>query len=273
MVKDIWFKELHTEDSGILFRGRVLFHQKSDYQEILVIENSTYGRILVLDGCVMTTEKDEAFYHEMLVHPALMTHEDPKRVLIIGGGDGGALRETLKHPVERVVLVELDQMVLDVAKEFFSNLSKSFEDPRALVLAQDGVEFVKETKETFDIIIVDSPDPIGFAKELFSQTFYKNAYKRLDQGGILVAQTESPLLHMNLLKRIKRHFEEIFFDTRIYLTVVPTYPGALWSFTMGALKRIPEIPRKDPPPNLRVYSIETHRAAFALPPFVNDAIS
>lgn len=271
--KNFWFKELHTEDAGIVLNGKILYQGKSDYQEILVMENPTYGRTLILDGCVMTTEKDEAFYHEMLVHPSMLSHKDPRKVLIIGGGDGGALHEVLKHNVEKAVLVELDEEVLRVAREFFPKLSSSFYDPRAILLTQEGVNFVQNSKEKFDIIIVDSPDPVGFAEGLFSKEFYASSAKILKKGGILVAQTESPLLHLDLIKKIQIRLSEVFTFRALYLTIVPTYPGGLWSFSMGSNTPFPEYPLREPPNGLEVYSRDVHKAAFSLPSFLKDAFS
>jgi len=273
MEKDFWFKELHTEDAGIILKGDILYKKKSKFQEILVIDNPTYGKTLILDGCVMTTEKDEAFYHEMLVHPAMLSHRDPRRVLIIGGGDGGALREVLKHEVEEAVLVELDEEVLKIARSFFPRLSSSFDDPRARVLSEEGVNFVKNSARRFDVILVDSPDPVGFAKELFSEDFYASSRKILNEGGILVAQTESPILHFDLVKEVQRSLRRVFPFVSLYLTTVPTYPGCLWSFSIASDTPLPGAPLRDPPDGLRVYSQDIHRAAFSLPPFLKNAFA
>lgn len=268
-----WFKELHTQDAGILLRGKVILKKKSKFQEILVIENPTYGRTLILDGCVMTTEKDEFFYHEMLVHLPILSHPNPKKVLIIGGGDGGALREVLKHDIEKAVLVELDEEVLRVAREFFPKLSSSFDDKRAEILSEEGTVFIKGTKELFDLIFIDSPDPVGFAKELFTQRFYRRAALVLNEGGILVAQTESPLLHLDLIREVNQNLKRIFPFVRVFLTVVPTYPGGLWSFTMASKSSLPHHPLRDPPSDLKVYSRETHIASLSLPPFLENVVA
>jgi spermidine synthase len=202
----------------------------------------------------------------------MLSHPDPKKVLIIGGGDGGALREVLRHNVDKAVLVELDPLVLEVARRYFPNLSVSFEDPRAEVIPEEGVGFVRNSVEQFDVIVVDSPDPIGFAKQLFSKDFYESSSRILGEHGVFVVQSESPILHLDLIMDIQKKLKVIFKDRKLYLTVVPTYPGALWSFSMGSNDTIPNVPLRTPPPGLKVYSEEAHRAAFGLPPFLKDAL-
>ena len=189
----------------------VLHQEKSLYQEIGVFESPYFGKILTLDGVVQITERDEFFYHEMLVHPALHVHEKSENVLIIGGGDGGSLREVLKHDsVAQVTMAEIDQRVIEVSKQYFPNMSNGFSDPRATVIKADGVKIVRESANAWDVIIVDSTDPVGSAKALFTREFYMSVFGSLKPGGIIVSQTESLLFHAPFVREIQLLLREYF---------------------------------------------------------------
>ncbi|MEO0211205.1 MAG: polyamine aminopropyltransferase [candidate division WOR-3 bacterium] len=270
MSKGFWFQEMHSGSSGLILGvSRLIFSHESRYQKIEIFENDFFGRVLVLDGYVMTTERDEFIYHEALVHPAMLVHPNPQEVLIIGGGDGGALREVLRYPVRKAVLVEIDQAVVDSAKAYLPKLSLGFSDPRALALYEDGFEFMRRTPpESYDVIIVDSPDPVGSAKSLFTKEFYREAQKVLSKPGALVVQAESPFYHMETIKDMKRSLLAVFGEVNFYTSPAPSYPGGWWCYAL-CLKGIDGLePKREPPEGLRYYNHRVHRAGFALPEFL-----
>ncbi len=271
-VKEI--REYHSSFAGIFFTAdSVLYNEQSDYQKIDVISNKSFGRILLLDGLVQTTEKDEFFYHEMLVHPAATTHSSFRNALLIGGGDGGALKEILRYPVETVCHVEIDAQVIEVGKEYFPWLSPCLDDRRVELVIADGLEFLKETESTFDIIFVDSSEPVGPSVTLHRRDFYETLKKRLDgEEALAVAQIGSPLYHIEFIRECRKTFNEIFKTVRFYLGPAPSYPGGSWCYAFLSENVDPLAFRREPPPGLRYYNRDIHRAAFALPPFMTDEI-
>lgn len=263
-------REFQTATSGIFLKVRkVLYDRRSAFQRIEIIENREFGRVLFLDGLLQTTEKDEFYYHEMLVHPAMASHPDPRKVLIIGGGDGGALREVLKHPVERAWMVEIDGMVIDACREHFGWIEPSLASGRAELIVDDGNAFIRETKEKFDVILVDSSDPVGPSTVLHEEGFYRKLRTRLGPGGIIAAQAGSLVLHQDQHAAKIRFLRKMFRHTRFYLGPVPTYPVGTWCYTLlsdavnPTAKRSLRIPK-----GLEYYNPEVHRAAFALPNFL-----
>ena len=274
MTQGFWFEEMHSPSSGLKIGvKKVLFSYESRYQQIEIFESEFFGRVLALDGCVMTTDQDEFIYHEMLVHPGLLVHPKPSEVLIIGGGDGGTLREVLKHDVHKAVMVELDQAVVDAAKAYLPNHSTGFSDPRALVLYEDGYEFLKRTPpESYDAIIVDSPDPVGPAKALFTAEFYAEAERVLSSPGVLVVQAESPIYHAQTILQIKQNLVAAFGESNFYTAPVPSYPGGFWCFGL-AVKGVNGLdPKREPPAGLRYYNARVHKAGFALPEFMREGL-
>ncbi|NLW07762.1 MAG: spermidine synthase [Clostridia bacterium] len=255
-MEGTWFSELQTPSMALSLKlKQTLHHEKTPYQELAVVDTEAYGRMLLLDNIIMTTVGDEFFYHEMITHVPLNTHPNPRKVLVIGGGDGGAIREIVKYPsIEKAVMVEIDARV-----------ESRFED---------GSEHVRQTENAYVVIIVDSTDPIGPAVGLFSAEFYRNVYKALKADGLFVAQTESPLFNAKLIRRLQDDIKSIFPITRLYLTTVPTYPGGLWSFSMGSKKYDPlEVNwREAPQVKTRYYTPAIHQGAFALPPFVQEIL-
>ncbi len=233
---NVWFTDHHTENLRLSFRVKAfLWSETSRYQRIDVMETYEYGRILVLDGLIQLTERDEFIYHEMLVHPAMMTHPHPERVLIVGGGDGGAAREVLKHPTVRsVVQAELDERVVEVSKRFFPELASSFADPRHELVIADGYEFMESTGERFDVVIVDSTDPVGEARKLFTRDFYLRVKAVLADGGIAVAQAETPFLYPQITRELHGVFRSVFKHVRPYLSFAPTYQSGMWGFLEGS---------------------------------------
>lgn len=269
IVLELWFTEYQSENIQISFKIKdVLYKKKSKFQDIVIYDTEEHGRLLAIDDVVMLTTKDEFVYHEMITHVPLLTHGNATKVLVIGGGDGGTVRELCKHPVEEIHLVEIDADVIKASKEFLPTLSCGYKDLRVKVFCEDGIEFVKNNNG-YDVIIVDSTDPIGPAEGLFSRKFYKSAYKALNENGIMVAQTESPLLHNDLIKRVYSDISSVFAYTNPYTCVIPTYPGALWSFTIGSKTIDPISKKTDKTVDLdtNYYNKELHNSYFILPPF------
>jgi len=267
-------REYHSPSSGIFFEvKRRLFSGASPFQKIEVIENEAYGKILLLDGLVQTTEKDEFYYHEMIVHPALLSHPLPKNCLIIGGGDGGTLREILRHTsVESVSLVEIDQMVIEVCQKYFRWLDDSLTDERAEIVIADGNVFLDDKESRYDIVLIDSSEPLGPSSVLHGKEFYQKLKRSLNPGGIVVAQTGSPFFHLEFLKKTADMLKTLFPIVRFYLGPVPTYPGGTWSYVYLSESRDPFEVRDATLPGLKYYTQSLHRAAFALPCFLKDIL-
>lgn len=276
MKMELWFTEHQTPELNISCRVKDVLHsEKSQYQEIAVLDTYQFGRLLALDSVIQTNIHDEFIYHEMIAHVPLFTHINPKRVLVVGGGDGGAIREILKHKsVEAAYLAEIDERVVEVSKQYLPEISCGLSDPRCHIEIGDGIEFVKKHKNEFDVIIVDSTDPVGPAVGLFHEEFYKSIYEALTDDGLFVEQTESPLYNESLLHDVYASVSSIFPIARLYLAHVPTYPGGMWSFTMGSKRYDPADAQIDVSSmNMRYYTPEIHNAAFALPSFVKGIIS
>ncbi len=280
-------EQLHGAEGGPGYAQRfrverVVFERKSAFQDIRIFETAGFGRVLMIDGVIQTTEKDEFIYHEMIAHVPLFSHGEAKRVLIIGGGDGGVLREVLRHPVEQATMVELDRTVVDVCMEHMPGLSDgAFHDPRTRLIITDGLKFMANRNEIFDIIIVDSTDPIGPGEVLFTSEFYANCHRRLAPGGILVTQNGVPFLQPQEVTTTSRRLVAHFADVRFFLAAVPTYIGGAmtlaWATDDLAMRRLTVA---DLEPRYRVagiptryYSPAVHAASFALPPFVQSLMS
>ncbi|NIA23922.1 MAG: polyamine aminopropyltransferase [Proteobacteria bacterium] len=274
---ELWFTEKYSPNSGITIKVKQeLAHVKSKYQEMSVIDTYEFGKIMVLDGFIMFTDKDEFIYHEMITHVPLFSHENPENVLLIGGGDGGAVREVLKHnSVRSVELVEIDKMVVDASKEFFPQVSVGFSDKRFKLHIEDGIKFVKESKDKYDVVIVDSTDPIGPAVGLYQRDFYKNIYDILNDDGILVVQGESPYYTdtKKAFVNLNRELKAVFPFTRPYFAFIPTYPSGMWSLAY-ARKDGKEIkgPIRKKDFDTKYYNEEIHKASFAHPEFVKELL-
>jgi spermidine synthase len=262
-------REYQTRYSGLFFKAKkVLLEKKSKFQRIEIIENQFFGKVLFLDGLVQTTEKDEFFYHEMLVHPALACHPHPERVLIIGGGDGGALREVLKHPVKKAWLVEIDQEVIRACEQHFPWLESALADPRAELAIADGFDFIQQTRDRFDVIIVDSSDPVGPSAILHARDFYQKLKKVLKPDGIIAAQAGSQLLHLEEHGQKHRFLKKMFKHALFYFGPVPTYPVGTWCYNFLSDVIDPrEVKDLRIPAGLKYYNPEIHTAAFARPQF------
>jgi spermidine synthase len=233
-----WFSEMQNEDVKLSVRIKShVFSKESKYQRIDIFDTEFYGRIMVLDGCFMVTYKDEFMYQEMLAHPAMMSHENPKNILIIGGGDGGIAREVLRYNVEKVDLVEIDEDVINASKEYLPQTSVSFKDKRLNVYNQDAFDFV-DGKRKYDVILVDSTDPVGFAASLFSDVFYMKAKESLKDGGIIATQSGSPFMNPDHIKKAVKGMKKYFQFIKPYVSFMPTYPSGMWSYVMASNKKM-----------------------------------
>lgn len=267
-------REFHSPSHGIFFEVKKrLYSGKSRFQKIEVIENDFFGKVLFLDGLVQTTERDEFFYHEMLVHPAFACHPSPRDVLIIGGGDGGALREVLRHSVKSARMVEIDAKVVEVCRKYFGWPAPDFRDPRARLVIGDGNEFIREAGKKFDVILVDSSDPVGPSTRLHERDFYTNLKARLRPGGVVIAQAGSLLHHLEQHRKKALFLKDIFKVALFYTGPVPTYPGGIWCYVFLS-DRVNPLKKalKEPPPGLKYYNLDIHRSAFALPEFFKKSV-
>lgn len=271
-----WFCEQNTPGYSVQWKVLQQLHQETTpFQELTIAELAEWGRTLILDGAVQYTEKDEFVYHEMIAHVPLMSHPHPQQVLIIGGGDGGTLREVLKHPqVARVDMVEIDRRVVEICKAYLPGVASGFEDPRTRLHIDDGINYVRETGQKYDVILIDSSDPVGPAIQLYSRSFYLDIYNALADDGMLAVQSESPLYYGQIFDTVVTNLKDIFPITRVYLATVPTYVSGPWSFT-AASKTYDPLQIADDTAiinGLKYYNKHVHRAAFALPQFILERL-
>jgi spermidine synthase len=277
-----WETEAWTPDVRFSVRVRErIFSQRSPYQHIEIVDTFAFGRMLWLDDTVQTSEGDQWAYHEMLVHVPMFTHPNPRRVLIIGGGDGGALHTVLHHPIEEVTMVEIDRDVIRACREYLPSVSAgAFDDPRVRLVYKDAFTFLDEDHDPFDVMILDIPDPIGPAMRLFTPEFYRKVYANLRSPGVVATQSGSPWLQPDVVIRAVNAMRAHFSQVRVYLGHVPTYPAGLWSFAMAARGYRTEVPSEEELAErfqrlalkTRYYTPEIHRAAFVLPPFIQELL-
>lgn len=261
---------------------KLYYESKTEHQHLMIFHNAQLGRVMTLDGVVQTTEADEFVYHEMMTHVPLLAHGSAKRVLIVGGGDGGILRELLRHSVDHVSQVEIDKAVVDMAIEYLPNHSTgAYDDPRLNLVIADGMEFVRDSSDKFDVIIVDSTDPIGPGEVLFSSDFYGHAKRRLTEGGVIVTQNGVPFFQPDELKTTYQRLQHRFLDASFYCAPVPTYYGGFMSFGWATdnvqLRNTPveKLQARFEATGLtcRYYNPPIHRASFALPQYMLDFVS
>ena len=281
-IKEGWFSEL-----GELWPGQamslkvkeVLYHEKSKYQDIMVIKTKEYGTVLVLDGVIQCTERDEFSYQEMITFLPVNSHPNPKNVLVIGGGDGGVVRELAKHPdVETITQCEIDEKVIEVSQRFLPYMSKGFESPKLTLHIGDGFKFMNEHRNEFDVIITDSSDPIGPAESLFRREYYELMKSALKPDGIVCTQGECMWLHLDLIKEMQTFCRELYPVVDYAYCTIPTYPSGQIGFTLCSLN--PETNFKEPvlklsekqeqQMGLRYYNSDIHRASFVLPQFARN---
>lgn len=271
---ELWFTEKQTESFGITAKIKQTLHtEQTEFQKLDMVETEEFGNMLILDGMVMTTNKDEFVYHEMVAHVPLFTHPGPEHVLVVGGGDGGVIREVLKHPsVKKATLVEIDGKVIEYSKKFLPEIAGELDNPRVEVIVGDGFMHIAESENRYDVIMVDSTEPVGPAVNLFTKGFYAGISKALKEDGLFVAQTDNPWFKADLIREVQRDVKEIFPITKLYTANVPTYPSGLWTFALGSKKYDPLAVSEDRFHDIstKYYTNELHKAAFVLPRFVED---
>ncbi|WP_130536542.1 polyamine aminopropyltransferase [Thiomicrorhabdus indica] len=261
----------------------VLFEVETEHQHLVIFNNAQWGTVMALDGVIQTTEKDEFVYHEMMTHVPMLAHGNPKKVLIIGGGDGGILREVLKHQnVELVTQVEIDQQVIDMCVKYLPNHSQgAYDNPKANIVIADGVDFVNECTEKFDLIISDSTDPMGPGEVLFTSRFYQGIQNCLNDGGVFVAQNGVSFMQTDEVTTTYKRLSPLFAQASFYSGAVPTYVGGIMTFAWATdnleLKEVSletlQVRFKQSGIKTRFYTPEVHKGAFALPQYVLDAIA
>ena len=279
-IENGYYHEITPNGFGIAIKaGKVLFSKQSDFQKVEVFETeSSLGRVLTLDDLMMTTEGDEYHYHEMIVHIPMMQHKNPKSVLVIGGGDGGTIREVLKHKtVERVVLCEIDGMVIEACKKYLPTISCELDNPKVEILVQDAIEYIKDKKNEFDIVLIDSTDPMGPGEGLFTDEFYTNVKNSLKEGGIMVAQSESPFAQADSVKKMYVQLKKVFPICATYTSNIPTYPGGYWAWafcseSVKPLSYFAEDRYTDIVKTCKIYNKDYHMARFALPNYLKELL-
>jgi len=275
----LWFDETFKDKVRLgLHVKRSLLHAQSPYQIIDIVDTVPYGVTLLLDNAMMTSVADEYFYHEMLVHPALTTAPSIKRVLVIGGGDGGTVREILRYrEVEQVIMVEIDQMVTEACKTHMTAFNVPWNDPRLTLNFGDGIAYLQEPGEPFDVILIDGSDPVGPAEGLFTSPFYESCKRRLAKGGVLALQSEAPFLMRDDFVRVVKTLRGVFPRVHPYFGPVPIYPSGSWSFTFASTSVDHLLPRAERLAQIeavcRCYNRDLHQAAFVQPNYVRTALA
>ena len=277
---ELWYTENHTENVhfGIKIKEHI-FSNQSDFQKVDVFETYEFGKMLTLDGLIMVTEKDEYIYHDMIVHVPMASNSNIKKVLVIGGGDGGTVRELTRYKsIERIDLVEIDKIVVDVSKKYIPLTANKLNDKRVNIYYEDGIKFVNSKENIYDLIIVDSTDPIGPGEGLFTLDFYKNCYKALTKDGILVNQSESPYYERDAreLKRSHNKIKTVFPISKIYQFHMPTYPSGHWLFGFNSKGIDPMNNNIEKWDDLGIktkyYNTDIHKGSFMLPTYVKEMI-
>lgn len=275
-------EEMH-EGYGQFFDVRAVVHrERSAHQDLAILDTALFGRVLVLDGIVQTAERDNRFYHEMMVHVPVFAHGNARRVLIVGGGDGGCLREAVRHESVEATLVDIDETVIRASRRFMPGLADgAFDHPRASVVIADGTEYVRRAGAPFDVIVVDSTDPIGPGEALFSAEFYAACRARLAAGGVLVTQNGVPFVQPDEVRTSARRLAALFADSGFYTVAVPSYTGGMmtlgWATDNPTLRRLDRetLARRFKAAKIktRYYTPDIHLASFALPPYVEELLA
>lgn len=278
---ELWYTEEHTENVRFSIKVKnLLYTGQSPYQKIDVFDSEEFGKFLTLDGLMMLTEKDEFIYHDMIVHVPMAVNPNIKRVLVIGGGDGGTVRELTRYEtIESIHMVEIDKQVVDVCREYLPQTAGKLDDPRVELFFEDGLKFIRSHVDEYDLIIVDSTDPFGPGEGLFTREFYGNCYKALKEDGIMVNQHESPYYtyYINSMKRSHKRIKEFFPIAKVYQAHIPTYPSGYWLFGFASKKYDPIKDLKEEEWNklglkTKYYNTELHRGAFAIPNYVKELL-
>lgn len=274
------YQEITPMGYGVAIeRGKTLFKDKSEFQDVEIFESRALGNVLTLDGLMMTTEKDEFFYHEMISHIPMIAHKNPEHVLVIGGGDGGTVREVLKHKsVKSVVMCEIDGMVIEASKKFLPTIACKLDDPKVTVYVEDAIEFIKDKKNCYDVVLIDSTDPMGPGEGLFTEEFYTNVKNSLKEGGIVVPQSESPFANVNEMGKMYKLLRKVFKNVAPYCGPIPTYPGGYWSWAFCSVDvEIPHCHKKvdneradEISKQCKLYNARMQTSVFDVPNFVKD---
>jgi len=278
---ELWFTENHTENVKFSIKvDKQLASVESEFQRIDVFDSYEFGKVLVLDGYVMLTEKDEFIYHEMITHVPMAVNPEIKKVLVIGAGDGGTIRELTRYNhIKAIDMVEIDKLVVDICKEHIPQTASKLSDERVNIFYEDGLKFVRSKQNEYDLIIVDSTDPFGPGEDLFTREFYGNCYKALKEDGILVNQHESPYYKNDAMAMQKAHqrIKSVFPVARIYQAHIPTYPSGHWLFGFASKKYDPIADIKEEKWNsfnikTKYYNTELHKGSFAIPNYVKELL-
>ena len=278
---ELWYTEQQTDEVRFSIKVKQhLYTGKSEFQDVDVFESEEFGKFLTLDGLMMVTEKDEFIYHDMITHVAMATNPNIKKVLVIGGGDGGTVRELTRYShIEKIDMVEIDKLVVDVSREYLPITASKLDDPRVSLYFEDGIRFVADTKEIYDLILVDSTDPIGPGEGLFTTEFYQNCFNILSDNGILVNQSESPYYDQfsHEMKRAHKKIKNIFPISKVYQFHMPTYPSGHWLFGFAS-KKLDPIKDVDFDKwnalgiKTKYYNPQLHVGCFALPSYVQEML-
>ena len=278
---ELWYTEQHTDDVRFSIKVESQLHSsQSDFQRIDVFESKEFGKFFTLDGLMMVTEKDEFIYHDMIVHVPMATNPEIKKVLVIGAGDGGTVRELTRYEtIEQIDMVEIDKKVVDISLEFFPQTSCKLNDPRVNLFFEDGLKFVRNKENEYDLIIVDSTDPFGPGEGLFTKEFYGNCFKALNESGILVNQHESPYYsaYAASMQRAHKRIREFFPICGVYQAHIPTYPSGHWLFGFASKKFDPLTDLDAAKWNAlglktKYYNTDLHKGCFALPNYVKEML-
>lgn len=279
---ELWYTENHTDHVRFSLKVKEqLVSRQSDFQHIAILESYEFGRILTLDGCLMVTEKDEFIYHDMIVHVPMATNPGIKKVLVIGAGDGGTVRELIRYQqIECIDMVEIDSMVVELCKQYLPQTASGLDDPRVHIYYEDGLKFVRRKVDEYDLIIVDSTDPFGPGEGLFTKEFYGNCYQALNEKGILVNQHESTYYdsYVEAMKRAHQRIKETFPIAKVYQAHIPTYPSGHWLFGYASkqidpLEDLNEEAWKKLGIKTKYYNTQLHKGSFALPNYVKEQLN
>ena len=279
---ELWFTEKHTKQVSFSMKvDKQLVSVQGDYQRIDVLKTPEFGRVLVLDGYLMVTEKDEFIYHEMISHVPMAVNPNIKKVLVIGAGDGGTIRELTRYAsIELIDMVEIDKKVVEVCKEYLPTTACKLDDERVHIYYEDGLKFVRTKENEYDLIIVDSTDPFGPGEGLFTKEFYGNCYKALKEDGILINQHESPYYEddAKVMERAHRQIKSTFPISKVYQMHIPTYPSGHWFFgfaskTLDAVKDLKAKEWNEKQIKTRYYNTDLHVGAFAIPNYVKELLN
>lgn len=278
----LWVSEIYDNDTTLNIKVKEqLFSGASEFQKIEIYDTYGFGRMLFLDDKIMFSQSTEFVYHELISHVPLFVHPNPKNVLVIGGGDGGTVRELLKHEsVESVDLVEIDGMVVETSKKYFPEIAGELGNPRVNVLIEDGIKFVKTKSNHYDVIIIDSTDPIGPGEGLFTREFYGDCKKAMTDGAIMVAQTESPFYYPDVIRKLYKNYNSIFSNVNMYIGAIPVYPSGTWSFCFCSDKFDPikdfsseRVEAAGFVKDLKYYNKDLHTGCFAVPNFAKELVT